>query len=262
MGNDCCKTREKEEVRTYWAFLRPAAQLSLSRRSAIEALLQRLSLVSPPIRHPVLFRYDLVEVRRFLKMCDYHVGRAQEALLADLVRPRQRWRSKKPPASQELAAARRTKHVFFFETDFDQVPVLVVKGNPTLSACSEVLQHHLDSKLCSKVTVLLDADNSLPCALVLGLFSFFAHHYPGRLHRILVVRADLDSLTVEIRTRLRPFRRQLHICTQSYQETLTRYIPPERLLFEYGGLRKYRYDGGTGLRTSFARYERAALLPT
>lgn len=261
MGNDCCKAREKGELLTSWAFLRPATQLPLSRRSAIEALLQRLSLVSPPIRHPVLFRYDLVEARRFLKMCDYHVGRAQEALLADLVRIRQRWRSKKPLASQELAAARKTKQVFFFETDFDQVPVLVVKGNSTFSACSEVLQYHLDSKLCSRVTVLLDADNSLPYALILGLFSFFTQHYPSRLHRILVVRADLNSLTVEIRAKLRPFRRQLHICTQSYQETLTRYIPPERLLYEYGGLRKYRYDGGTGLRTSFARYERAALLP-
>jgi len=159
-------------------------------------------------------------------------------------------------------AARRTKQIFFFETDFDQVPVLVVKGSPSLSACSEVLQYHLDSKLCSRVTVLLDADGFLPYMLVLGLFSYFAQHYPGRLHRVLVVRADLNSLTDEIKTRLRPFRRQLYICTQHYQETLARFIPPERLLFEYGGLRKYLYDGGTGLKTSFARYERRVLLPS
>ena len=140
--------------------------------------------------------------------------------------------------------------------------MLVVKGSASLSACSEVLQYHLDSRLCSRVTVLLDADGSLPYMLVLGLFSYFAQHFPGRLHRILVVRADLNLLTEEIKTQLRPFRRQLHICTQHYQETLARFIPPERLLFEYGGLRKYRYDGGTGLKTSFARYERRVLLPS
>jgi|JFJP01.1.fsa_nt_gi hypothetical protein len=88
MGNDCCKTREKDGYLKSGVYLRPATYLPLSHRSVVEALLQRLSLVSPPIRHPVLFRYDLVEVRRFLKACDYNVNRAQEVLLADLVRAR------------------------------------------------------------------------------------------------------------------------------------------------------------------------------
>lgn len=89
MGNDCCKARREKDgfLKTGVSF-RPASHLSLSRRSVVEALLLHLSLVSPPIRHPVLFRYDLVEVRRFLEACDFNVNRAQEMLLADLVRAR------------------------------------------------------------------------------------------------------------------------------------------------------------------------------
>lgn len=140
------------------------------------------------------------------------------------------------------------------------MPVLVIKSSATLSACSEFLLHHFENKLSSRVTLLLDAENSLPNALILSLFTFFSQHYPERLHRLIVIRADLRALTHELKDQFRPFRRQLQICTEPYQATLTRFIPPERLLFDYGGLRKYRYDGGYGQHTSYARYQRKALL--
>lgn len=250
MGSDCCKNREKELA--FSIVKQPRAKVAGF--TAAEKLLQRLAHTSPPIRHPVLFRYDLGEVLRFLHVCNYDLKQAEQAILADL-----RWRIKRPPSPHLLSQTRNTRQVFFFETDFEQIPVLVVKG-VMLDACFEVLHEQLDKAYSSYVTVLLDADNALPVELMLGLLSFFRQHYPRRLRRLLVVRANVSELCTAQREQLRSFHRILHIFAANYQRALQRYIPPERLLHEYGGLRKYSYSGGPALRTSFARYRRPALL--
>ena len=277
MGNDCCRTRDKSEPffgnSQPWdsRSLTPSISSSDKRQPVVEAFLRQLALTSPAVRHPAIFRYDLVEVIRFLRVCLYEVEKAYVALLSDLVSVIQRWRIKKPTSISELMTILRTKHLFFFETDFEEVPVLVVKHAGLVSAesCYVLVRHYFDSVLVKSehakdsVTVLMDcAGGALPESLVLGLFGFFHCHYPERLHRVLVIRADLDSLTPETRTRLRPHRRRVRICTAEYQSTLLRFIPPERLLFEYGGMRKFQPDGvGLGrLPTRSEQYAPASLL--
>lgn len=67
-------------------------------------------------------------------------------------------------------------------------------------------------------------------------------HYPNRISQILIVQTNLDNLSEKSRNRLRRIKK-LNIFDSTFRTNILKFIDPENLMSEYGGLKTYFFKG-------------------
>ncbi|CAG9325125.1 unnamed protein product [Blepharisma stoltei] len=239
MGNNCCSSRGNN-IKT--------SQIGISEPEI--TLVLRLSRIDPPITHPCVERYDWREISQFLKANNYNVDAAFESILDDI-----NWRIDNLPITKEQHSdILITREIFVFRHDVKNHPVIVIRPfysdtQPmSLNFCLyltyffENIQPSLKG-FKRKITLLIDFNNNLLNENAISvIWGFMKEHYPNRIFQILVIQASIVRLPEESRAILRKIP-TLSIFDSNFKANIIKFIDPENLMEEYGGLRQYYFKG-------------------